>query len=84
MLEFIDMAWIIKSGGVGARVGRLRAWLVWESAARGAYDVPCGGREAVSTRVGSAGSGDDLGTHHNRCWWSHENCASGLPDWTCA
>ena len=61
--EFSDMAWVIKSGGVGARVGGLRARLVWESAARGAF-AACAVERRALCAAGQRGGG--VGAHARR------------------
>ena len=61
-----------KSGGVGARVAGLRARLVWERAARGAF-AAC----AVERRARTWVSGWDQGFG---CWEFVVNCRHGLGD----
>ena len=61
--EFVDMAWVIKSGGVSARVGGLRARLVWEGAARGALAACAAERRALCV-AGQRGGG--VGAHARR------------------
>ena len=57
------MAWVIKSGGVGARVGGLRARLVWEGAARGAL-AACAAERRALCAAGQRGGG--VGAHARR------------------
>ena len=52
-----------KSGGVGARVGGLRARLVWESAARGAF-AACAVERRALCAAGQRGGG--VGAHARR------------------
>lgn len=52
-----------KSGGVGARVGGLRARLVWEGAARGAL-AACAAERRALCAAGQRGGG--VGAHARR------------------
>ena len=71
--EFVDMAWVIKSGGVSARVGGLRARLVWEGAARGAL-AACAAERRALCAAGQRGGG--VGAHARRI-------NTACPRWTC-
>ena len=64
--EFVDIIYGLgdkKSGGVSARVGGLRARLVWEGAARGAL-VACAAERRALCAAGQRGGG--VGAHARR------------------